>query len=218
MVLGSDKENAQAQPADQSLPVQKRRKLPGETQVVYAAVPKLGGNASSSLARQPSKKINPSQVLSPKSNNSRTFAHSPIRPPVPLKVGHRPASPTKPDQYGMGPPSRVPGKHPATGRTISKATASSSTTGPARGKKTATGAGSRTRAGSNSSSENSTTTIVTRTAAPAPKKTGLMSKVAGMATAAGRKKAAAASAAAKGKKTEQVDDGTVRRGLRTRKQ
>ncbi|KAL9072662.1 MAG: hypothetical protein Q9157_005015 [Trypethelium eluteriae] len=75
-----------------------------ENETANLAMPKKRAKASGTSAaparstRTTSRKVNPSQVLSPKSNNSRAFPQSPMRPPPPLAKSHlaKPISPYKP--------------------------------------------------------------------------------------------------------------------------
>jgi hypothetical protein len=207
-MIGSDKEN---QGVDLSVS-KKRAKVDasGPTKTM-----------ASRVIRNGPRKINPSTVLSPKSHNSRTLPNSPLKA-APTANGaylHRPASPAKPTPTAhatMGPP---PEKAKSTRqRVATKASATSTaTSGSVRGKKgVATSAAqtqptrtARTRAVSNSSASSSvsTTTVVNK---KTNAKKGIIGKVTGMATAAGRKAAAA-------KKEATASSESGRRVLRARK-
>jgi hypothetical protein len=187
-MLNSDKEN---HGVDLDLP-KKRAKI-------ISAVP------SSSSAAGPSRnRVNPSQVLSPKSHNSRTLPASPLRTASPGKSFlARPVSPAKPvaPQMTMAhangsatsimpPPDKsLRGTKPQ--RTTSKAT----TAGSMRGRKgVATEAAAapkiRARAPSSDSASSATsagTTVLKKKTAPAKARTGLIGKVTSLASAAGRK-------------------------------
>lgn len=208
-MAGSDKEN---QGLDLDLP-KKRAKI-------ISAVP--GSSTSGTRGnRAGSRKVNPSQVLSPKSHNSRTLPQSPVRPqmtpgksylarPVPISKMAPPTTATSAAPAEKAKPVR---KQPAAKQAPAGSTAS------VRGKK---GVGAtapqpppkqnRNRSQSDLSEASGTstgTTIVAKKAAPTRK--GIMGKMAGMATSAGRARAAAA------KKEAQPAVETGRRVLRARK-
>ncbi|KAL9088613.1 MAG: hypothetical protein Q9165_006133 [Trypethelium subeluteriae] len=160
-----------------------------ENEMTNLAMPKKRAKNSGPSApparatRTASRKVNPSQVLSPKSNNSRTFPQSPMRPPPPpLAKSHlaKPVSPYKPastveaataslaglvNDKPKAP--RAPSRQAKTGAaTTTGATAS----GAGRGRKAASkvpqaGAGHehiRSSDGSNTSDVSAGTTIVTK--------------------------------------------------------
>lgn len=208
-MIGSDKENHTL-----DLSVQKKRKVDGP--------------ASKPIAARGARKINPSTVLSPKSHNSRTLPHSPIRPiptttasyaarTVPAKTGATASTMPPPNSKARTARPRVTTKNSDT---------SSSSVGSLRGRKPAvpkaaaqstTATMTRTRAGSNSSASSSvsTTTVVNKKGTTAAvKKVGIISKVTGMAAAAGRK-----AVASKKKTVAAADSGTETRtrALRSRK-
>ncbi|KAF2674620.1 hypothetical protein BT63DRAFT_419913 [Microthyrium microscopicum] len=155
-MIGSDKEN---QAEDIAMP--KKRGRPA------AAVPK-----SAAAQKAAPRKVDPSQVLSPKSNNSRTLP-APPNSKSPAKSGL------------MGPPEK-----PAR---VTKAA------GSVRGRPARQAAPAKTTRVASNASSSSAGTVVTKkapAAKPAAKKGGIMSKVTGMATAAGRRAAAAKKEAA----------------------
>lgn len=179
---------------------------------------------ASRAVRNGSRKLNPSTVLSPKSHNSRTLPHSPLKP-VPSAGGSylaRAASPSKPAITAqsistMGPPVEKPKSSRSRVAVKVSATSTVSSVGSVRGKRGATAAGTsqaskttRDRAASNSSASSSvsTTTVVNKKTTSTKK--GIMGKVAEMATSAGRKAAVA-------KKQAAATTDSGKRVLRTRK-
>jgi hypothetical protein len=200
-MLNSDKEN---QGIDLDLP-KKRTKVTKVTKVV-SAVPSYSTHTATA---GPSRKVNPSQVLSPKSHNSRTLPSSPLKAPSPGKSYlARPVSPAKPaapqmtmahaNASSIMPPPEKSLRGAKSQRTTSKTTV----TGSVRGRNAvATDAAlpplpppkprSRARAPSSGSTSSGTSagTTIMKKPAPAKTRTGLMSKVTGLASAAGRKAA-----------------------------
>jgi hypothetical protein len=178
-MIGSDKEN---QGSNIEMPKKRSR---------VAAVPKSA--AATQAARTGSRKINPSQVLSPKSNNSRTLPYSPLKPSMNSTkyYASRPASPVK-SHNAVGASGMPPPEKPRTTKqkaTTTKAAAGS--TAAQRNKRVVAPVANPRPVNNRIASDSSTTsamstgtTIVTKTAAP---KKGMMSKMQGMASAAGRR-------------------------------
>ncbi|RFU29217.1 hypothetical protein B7463_g7137, partial [Scytalidium lignicola] len=159
------------------------------------------------LARAASQTIQPSQVLSPKSSNSRTYQHSPIRP-APTSQRPSPARPVSP----MKPPISVAAGKPAailtsmveqaknaratgTSRTTAPTAAARVTKGSTRGRKPAATTGA-TRSGratastmSDSSELSNGTTIVRKPVAAKkqPVKKTVMGSIRGMGTTTAKK-------------------------------
>ncbi|TKA64037.1 hypothetical protein B0A49_07360 [Cryomyces minteri] len=206
-ISADDKENA---PLDLSLP-KKRAK----TSTTTAAT---ANTRATRTASRTINKPNPSQVLSPKSNNSRTLPRSPVRPVLsPTKSFlARPVSPLKPlttttstnataacaashaaptaasTVTAAPPPPAKPAARTASRQAVQAAQPRGKRAQPPKHKR-----------GSSASDSSAGTTIVTKpAAAPAPAppaaKRGLGSRIAGMAGAAGRKAAAAAHGAGGG--------------------
>jgi hypothetical protein len=211
-MIGSDKEN---QGLDLDLP-KKRAKI-------VSAVPE-SSTAAARANRTGSRKANPSQVLSPKSHNSRTLPQSPIRPQITPGKSYlaRPVPISK-----MAPPTAATAqitiaatadKPKSTRQRVATKQMPAGSTASVRGKRGITAAPlpppsktGRNRAQSdlsNSSDNSAGTTIVTKKSAPVRK--GIMGKMASMATATGRRAVAA-------KKETQPPTETGRRVLRARK-
>jgi hypothetical protein len=178
-MIGSDKENQGA-----NIDVPKKRSR-------VAAVPKSATEMKA--ARTGSRNINPSQVLSPKSNNSRTLPHSPLKAATNAArfYGSRPASPVKP-QYPAATSAMPPPEKPRMARP--KTTTTKTTAAPAAAPRSKRGAVPTTsmrpennRIASDSSTTSATSTCTTIITKKAPAKKGMMSKMQGMASAAGRR-------------------------------
>jgi hypothetical protein len=193
MATGSDKENVQV---DIDMP-KKRTKTIATSSTTTLAPP------AARLGRAPSRKVDPSKILSPKSHNSRQLPHSPIRAPTSPGKSYlaRPVSPVKPttsaqtataslaSMVGMAESSRKGPGRPT------KQVMTNASTGTLRGKRAPTATGppvppkhGRNRAISSSSDNSNTstgTTVVTKKAAPVKK--GIMSKMSGMASSAGKR-------------------------------
>ncbi|KAI9663650.1 MAG: hypothetical protein M1821_007140 [Bathelium mastoideum] len=155
-----------------------------ENDIGGLAMPKKRSKASGSTAaparatRTASRKVNPSQVLSPKSNNSRTIPHSPMRPPPLPAAKSYLAKPVSP--YKMAPSIEAAtaslagmvnekSKAPRAASRQAKNTApAAATAGVGRGKKATAkappaGAGHvRSSDGSNTSDASAGTTIITK--------------------------------------------------------
>lgn len=195
--------------------------LPKKRAKILAAIPGPSTTAARTN-RTGSRKANASQVLSPKSHNSRTLPQSPIRPqmtpgksylarPIPISKMAPPASASA--QVAI-----VGDKAKSTRQRVATKQIPASSTASVRGKRGIAAAPlqppsktTRARAQSdlsNLSEHSAGTTIVTKKSAPVRK--GIISKMAGMATAAGRRAAAA-------KKDTQPPAETGRRVLRARK-
>jgi hypothetical protein len=177
-MIGSDKEN---QGSNIEMPKKRSR---------VAAVPKSA--AATQAARTGSRKVNPSQVLSPKSNNSRTLPHSPLKPSMNSTkyYASRPASPVKPHN-AAGASAMPPPEKPRTVKQKATPTKAAAPTAAQRNKRGAAPLANPRPVTNRIASDSSTTsamstgtTIVTKTAAP---KKGMMSKMQGMASAAGRR-------------------------------
>ncbi|KAF2836242.1 hypothetical protein M501DRAFT_996970 [Patellaria atrata CBS 101060] len=204
MSMTSDKENAHAE--DLSMP-KKRAKTATASQPLPRAT------------RTTSRKVNPSQVLSPKSNNSRTLPRSPLKDGNGLGKPNfmRPTSPIKPSVSAPPATSRTVAERPKPPpRTTSRAaTATTTTTSTVRGKRAAPAApaqpkGARGRIpsdGSNASDSSAGTTIVTKKGAPEVKRS-----VVGRAVAAANARIKQSEAAKK--EAEPITGGRV---LRTRR-
>jgi hypothetical protein len=195
MAGGSDKENNNI---DIDMPKKRTKTVAGSSSAAPAV---RGGRATSR------KVVDPSKVLSPKSHNSRQLPQPPLKAPSSPGKSYlaRPVSPVKPGSTAttataslasmVGPAEasrRAPRTATRQGQTATAASAAP--TGSLRGKRGAAAAPpvpqkqGRGRAISNSSDNSNTsvgTTIVTKKAAPARK--GLMGKMTGMASAAGKR-------------------------------
>ena len=190
MSVSSDKEN---HAADLELP--KKR--------VKTAMGPPSSSAAGRATRTGSRKVNPSQVLSPKSHNSRTVPHaqSPLRVSPPRSYLARPISPAKPMPAAPSastasvPVSKtrgVTGSRGTTKKPAGNAVATGSVRGRGRVGANAPApqhrqAPDRTESRSSLTSDTSAGTTIVKKAAPGRK--GVIGKVAGLA--AGGKKAAA---------------------------
>ncbi|KAK7729415.1 hypothetical protein SLS57_001900 [Botryosphaeria dothidea] len=185
-----DKENAeQDQEPEQELAMPKKRTKTTANQ-------KKGPPAANSRARTVSRQDQPLQVLSPKSNNSRTYPRSPLKGGDDEKPASK--SPLKSNVLS-------PGERPVS---RGKATA-----GTARGKKPA--AEKKATRASIASSNGSAATDATTGTTIVKKKAPAAKKTAARGTATTKATAAKATAAAK-KGKENAPTGTAGRSLRTR--
>lgn len=192
-----DKENEVA-----GLPMPKKR--------AKASGPSAPSAPPARATRTASRKVNPSQVLSPKSNNSRTLPQSPMRPPplsLPKSQLARPISPYKSAasvEAATASLAELVSEKPKAPRAASRqaktGAAAPKTTGAGRGRKAAPKAPQaaaghvRSSDGSNASDASAGTTIVhkQKVEKKPPAKKGIATRVA--ATTAAAKKAATARA------------------------
>jgi hypothetical protein len=199
MMAGSDKENVHI-----DLENPKKRTKTTTATASSSALQVQGTRGGRAASR---KVIDPSKVLSPKSHNSRQLPQSPLKAPAPASPAKsylaRPISPVKPAAAVLTATashaslvSQADGSRKPAGRPAKQTTAASSaSTGTARGRRGVAAAApavppkqGRNRAVSNSSESSGIsagTTIVTKKAAPTRK--GIMGKMTGIATAAGKK-------------------------------
>jgi hypothetical protein len=154
------------------------------------------------------KRLQPDQVLSPRSANSRTLPRSPVRPALSPGKSYlaRPVSPLKP----MGPPvtggaagiltnmvEKAKSTRATAARKTTASSSASSTAGAGRGKKAPQGAAAKAARGRASNSSQSTdassgTTVVTKTTAPtrSPVKKTVIGTIKGIGATATKKPAA----------------------------
>ena len=154
-----------------------------ENETAALAMPKKRAKASGPSApptratRTASRKVNPSQVLSPKSNNSRTLPQSPMRPPLSphksqlakLVSPYKPAPSVEAATASLAVLVNEKPKAPrAASRQAKTGTATTGVAGGGRGKKPAakppqtTAANVRSSDGSNTSDVSAGTTIITK--------------------------------------------------------